>query len=335
MALQRLAMIGARGHYNYVLRALPDLPQVQIVAVSDGAADDPATPILRWCAEHGHNPQVFHDYRQMLDRVQVDAVVVCGPFESHAQMSIDAIERGLHVFVEKPAALTLEDLARLRAAHRAHPQVHVAGMMGLRYDPGFYAAWKLVQDGAIGDVRLMNARKSYKLGNRPAFYHDRATYGGTIPWVGSHAIDWILWISGQRVQALYALHSADCNENHGTMERTAICCLSLSGGRMACVSIDVFRPANAPTHGDDWIRVVGTRGVIEARTNWLSLINDANDGLQPTPAWCDRQVFKDFVDHVDGRRTGLIDAAQTFELTEICLLARQSADEAGRVICLR
>src|SRR4051812_40031319 len=150
MALQRLAMIGARGHTNYVLDALPQLPNVRVVGVSDGASDDPATPLVNWCKANGHEPATFDDYRKMLDTVRPDAVVVCGPFEKHAQMSIDAIERGLHVFTEKPIALTHEDLQRLREVHRSHPQVHIAGMMGIRYDPGFFTAWKLIQDGAIG-----------------------------------------------------------------------------------------------------------------------------------------------------------------------------------------
>jgi len=332
MALQRLAMIGARGHTNYVLDALPRLPQVQVVGVSDGAADDSAAPLVQWCKSNGHEPAVFDDYRKMLDTVRADAVVVCGPFELHAQMSIDAIERGLHVFAEKPIALTLDDLARLRTAHNAHPQVHIAGMMGIRYDPGFFTAWKLIKQDAIGDVRLINARKSYKLGKRPAYYHDRATYGGTIPWVGSHAIDWAMWMCGHKLESIYATHSSEHNDSNGTMERAAQVQLGFCKGRSASISIDVFRPASAPSHGDDWIRIVGTTGVIEARNRSLTLINEANNGTQPVDAQSDRQVFVDFVDHIDGKRPALIDAAQTFALTEVCLLARDSADQGGQVI---
>jgi len=116
------------------------------------------------------------------------------------------------------------------------------------------------------------------------------------------------------------------------MERAAVCELGLSDGRFASISIDLFRPAKAPSHGDDWIRVVGTRGVIEARNHSVHLINDDNDGTPAVPVTSDRQVFRDFVDHIDGRRPGLIDARQTLVLTEVCLLARQSADEGGKVI---
>jgi predicted dehydrogenase len=327
MPLQRLAMIGARGHTGYVLRALPAMPRVRLVAVADGAADDPVAPLVDWARQNGHEPRAFDDWRVMLDQAKPDAVVVCGPFELHARMSIEAIKRGVHVFVEKPAALTLEDLHALREAHCAHPQVHVAGMMGSRYEPGFFTAWQLVRQGEIGDVRLLNARKSYKLGDRPGYYGDRATYGGTIPWVGSHAIDWVLWMCPYAVESIYAAHSSQRNDGHGTMERSAVCELVIAAGRFASISIDLFRPGNAPSHGDDWLRVVGTGGVIEARSNSLTLINARNDGSTPVPVACDRQVFRDFADHVDGQQTGLIDARSTFVLTEVCLLARQAADE--------
>jgi hypothetical protein len=115
------------------------------------------------------------------------------------------------------------------------------------------------------------------------------------------------------------------------MERTALCHFTLDGERFASVSTDVFRPANAPTHGDDWIRVVGTTGVLEARPTSVLLINAENDGATTVPVACDRTFLRDFVDHVEGRQASPIDTAATLALTRACLLARQSADE-GRAI---
>ena len=328
MAEQRIAIIGARGHTGYVQRGLELRPDARVIALADGAPDCPAEPVAAWCAQHGHAAQRFDDWRRMLDVARPDAVVVCGPFELHARMTADAIDRGIHVFVEKLAALSFEDLALLRGACRARPDVHVAGMMGKRYDPGFYTAWQLVRQGAVGEVRLIDARKSYKLGRRDAYYDRRDTYGGTIPWVGSHAIDWILWLLDfPPVESIVAAHSTGHNEGHGDMERSAVCQLRFSGGLFASASIDLFRPPAAPTHGDDWVRVMGTRGVIEARERSLMLIDQQRDGSQAVDVACDRQVFADFLDHIAGVRPALIDAAQTLMLTELCLLARQSADE--------
>jgi predicted dehydrogenase len=336
MQVHSVAFIGARGHTHYPLRGLERLPHLRVTALADVGAGCSVDPIARWCAEHGHVAQRFDDWRNMLDTAKPHLLVVCGPFELHAEMTLAAIEREIHVFAEKPVAMTLEELDRLRDAHARHPHVHLAGMMGKRYDPGFYTARALVRSGAIGDVRLINARKSYKLGKRDAHYHDRATYGGTIPWVGAHAFDWIAWIGGHPIEQITALHSSQHSAGNGTMERSAGCLMALAGERIATASIDVFRPPTAPTHGDDWVRVVGTEGVIEARESSVQLINAGNDGSTPVPVGNDgRQIFTDLVKAIELDNPGdahatmpaLVDAKQTFELTRTCLLARQSADE--------
>jgi predicted dehydrogenase len=267
----------------------------------------------------------------MLERANPQTVIVCDVFEAHARMCIDAIERGVHVLTEKPAALTFEELSRLKDACARHPNVHLAGLMFSRYDAGFYTAWRLIRDGAIGDVRMIDARKSYKLGKREPFYSDRATYGGTIPWVGSHAIDWIMFLGAQPFQSVSAMHSAAHNGGHGTMERSAVCQFGLVGERFASVSIDYFRPANAPRHGDDWVRVVGTEGVIEARPDSVKLINRENDGSTPVATIAPERTFlEDFIAHAEGRARALVDATSTLALTDACLRARQAADD-GRV----
>jgi predicted dehydrogenase len=226
-------------------------------------------------------------------------------------------------------ALTPAELESLNGVCRQHPAVHLAGMMFSRYTPGFYTAWKLIRDGAVGEVRHVDARKSYKLGARPAYYAARETYGGTIPWVGSHAIDWVLWFYGQtaRLTSVHATHSTVGNGGNGTMEATAACLFQLEAGRTASVSIDYLRPADAPSHGDDWARVVGTRGVMEVRPESVVIAGEP----APWEVSCPLTPVADFLDHVDGTRRSILDASQTLALTEACLLARRAADE-GRTI---
>jgi predicted dehydrogenase len=330
MSSHRIAFIGSRGHWEAASRDLVKIPNVQVVALSPGG--DTIAPVAAWWAKPGHHPPVVEDdYRAMLNRARPDVVVVCGPFELHAQMCIDAIECGVHVLIEKPAALTFEQLDALREAHRKHSSVHLAGMMFSRYDPGFFAAARLIREGSIGDVRLINARKSYKLGRRAEFYHDRATYGGTIPWVGSHAIDWAMWFAGDaRFETVCATHSAEHNPDNGTMERAALCQFTMTGGRAASISIDVLRPESAPTHDDDWARVVGTSGVIEVHPKSVVLLNANNNGAVADLS-CDQTLFGDFIDHIDGRGPAMLNAESTLALTEACLRARQSADERRMV----
>jgi predicted dehydrogenase len=200
-------------------------------------------------------------------------------------------------------------------------------MLGLRYAPEFYSAWRAVQDGAVGSVRLVNTRKSYKLGQRPSYYTQRETYGGTIPWVGIHAIDWIQWFSGESFRAVRAQHSAQHNHGFGDLEVSALCQFTMSNEVLASASIDYLRPDSALTHGDDWVRVVGTDGVIEVRQGRVHLINGETAGEEELPVACDRQIFQDFVNDIDGNGPSLLSPQEIFATTKACLLARRSADE--------
>lgn len=328
----KLCMIGNRGgHDKHVWDDLALLPHVQVVGIASGAPEDDVTPWQRRCDALGFTPEVFSDYRQMLDQLQPDIVTVCGPFELHAEMSAEALQRGIHVFCEKPVALTFEQLAMLKTTFAASPGLHLATIMNLRYDPAFYTAWRAVRDGAIGTVRLINAQKSYRLGRRDAYYRDRATYGGTIPWVGVHAFDWIYWYSAQAFTSVYATHSTQYNQGNGDLEMSALCHFTLTGEIFASTSIDYLRPATAPTHGDDRVRVMGTAGAIEVCDGKTYLINAETEGEAELPVTCDRQIFKDFVDHIEGKTTALLTPEDVFAVTEACLRARQSADE-GRVV---
>ncbi len=323
----KVCFIGVRGHTGYVLDSLAEMPRVAVTGVCAGCDDD-VSPLVEACQTLGQAPQIFADWRRMLDRAEPDVLVVAGPFEKHAEICAEAFGRGLHVFCEKPVAMTLKELAMLRAAHAASG-VHFAAMMGMRYDPAFYAAHVAVVAGAVGQIRLINTRKSYKLGQRAEFYRHRDTYGGTIPWVGSHAIDWIHWFAGRPFESVYATHSTAHNRDHGELETSALCQFTLADDIVASASIDYYRPDGAPSHGDDRIRVAGTDGVIEVVDGQITLIGA--DGAEILRPHRDRWIFEDFVNQVEGRGPALIGPADTVAVAEACLLARQSADE-GRVI---
>lgn len=326
----KLCMVGTRGHYGYVLTDLEDLPHIEVVGLSAGNSEDDITPLSTWCNDHDQKTEVYDDYKKMFDEVKPDIAVICSNFERHTEMCVEAFERNIHVFCEKPVAITLTELTQLRSAHNASDAT-IAPMMGLRYHPAFYTAWQLVKEGAIGDVCMINARKSYKLGERPDYYGVRDTYGGTIPWVGSHAIDWIYWFSGEQFKTVHSFHTDARNGNNGTMEMSAVSQFELSNNVLASASMDYLRPATAPTHGDDRIRIGGTDGVVEVRNEKVYLINGETEGEQAPAMACDRQMFVDFVNSIEGRGDRLVGPEDTFAVTEACLLARQSADE-GRAI---
>ena len=202
------------------------------------------------------------------------------------------------------------------------PEERTVGCVG-----AFFAAWRAVRAGAVGQVRLIHAQKSYRLGTRPPYYRSRATYGGTIPWVGSHAIDLIHWFAAADFVSVCAAHSTVGNHDHGDLEASAACQFVLTDGVLGTASIDYLRPSSAPSHGDDRVRVAGTDGVIEVRDETVLLIAAAA-GPQLLEAACPHRMLVDFVHQVEGHSQALIGLDATLAVTRACLLARDAADRS-------
>ena len=327
----KIGMIGNRGHPGYVFDGLKLRPDVDLIAISSGSKEDDIGRLSNVCQQEGHSPRLIENYQDLLEIPGLSAVCIIGPFEMHAEMCLEAFQRGLHVFCEKPVAINLDQLKQLKNGYEKQSGLHFAAMMGLRYEPAFYTAWKLVRTGVVGEIRLLHAQKSYKLGSRPDYYTRRETYGGTIPWVGSHAIDWIYWFSQKPFLEVWANHSSLNNQGFGSLEVSALCQFRLEGEVFATASIDYLRPESALTHGDDRLRVAGDRGVLEVRQGEVFLINEQDEKEQKPEVMCERQIFCDFLNQVEGTDMALIGSKDVFDVTEACLLARQSAD-LGRSI---
>lgn len=325
----RVCIIGSTGHVGYVLQDTGKT-DADIVGISPGSPGEDVLGLYEEIKRFSPQTRVFEDYRHMLDELRPDVAVVACHFADHVKATIEALERGIHVFTEKPIATTLTDLDSLWKIYR-EANVHLAAMLGIRYHPAFLTAWDSVRHGAIGRVRLVTAQKSYKLGRRAAFFQERRSYGGTIPWVGIHAIDWLHWFSGERFVSVFASHSSLHNRDHGELEVTANCHFNLTNEVVASASMDYLRPDNAYSHDDDRLRVVGTDGIMEVRNGSAYLLNADNDGSKSLPLLPRRGIFADFVAQIRGEGRCLVSAEDSFYATEAALLARQSADE-GQLI---
>ncbi|MEA2069088.1 MAG: Gfo/Idh/MocA family oxidoreductase, partial [Verrucomicrobiota bacterium] len=239
---------------------------------------------------------------------------------------IQATQAGLDIISEKPIGITLEETAAVESAVEASG-VRLMAIFSMRADPVFQTARRLYSEGAIGKAVLVNARKSYKYGDetaRPEWFGKRSEYGGTFPWIGIHALDMIRFTTGLGVRQVAALQRNQAHLQRPDCEDTCCAIAELDGGVQATASIDYFRPASAGTHGDDWIRIVGTEGVIEARAN-EGTCTLLKNGTTPEAIPLDEPESL-FIPFLEGRE-GLTNATDAFELTQATLAARQAADE--------
>ena len=328
--MKKIAVIGSVGHFGYAVEGVRLLKETEIAGVARGCAGESMDPVTEAIHEASLSTTEYEDYRAMLDEVEPDIAVINTHFHLQAEVTAEVLRRDINAFVEKPVATSLDDLDALEAAYEASGAELIA-MLGLRYDPAFFTAWQRVTGGEIGEVRLLHAQKSYRLGSRSELYKKRSTYGGTIPWVGIHAIDWIQWFGGADFISVTAGQSSKGNRDHGDLESSAACMFSLSDGVIATVNIDYFRPESAPSHGDDRIRVAGTDGVIEVRGGGVYLINGDGEGERILELADPGNIFESFASSLEGKTECLLTAADSFRATRLGLLARKSADENRQV----
>ncbi len=300
----KVCFIGMCGHSKQAYRTLKERSDISLCGVAPGSGHEGMT------ASFAPEIPFFSDPYRMLDTVRPELVILSPVFGLTGKWILECAGRGIHVFSEKPVASTLSELSEVKAAVLGSG-IRFGAMHFLRYNPAFYHAGRMVREGAIGQVRLINAQKSYKYGTRPTWYSDRALYGGTIPWVGIHAIDWIAYFANRPFVSVRA-------EAFGSPEMTALCEFRLEDDILASVSIDYHRPATASTHGDDRVRCVGTQGVIEVRGGEILLIDaDGERTVTPDPAPDLMALF------LDGEGIG---AEEIFRITEAALYARDAAD---------
>jgi len=324
----KICVIGCCGHVGMVLEGIAASGGQQVVCAYSGTKEDNVDALRDMITNEGIQAKCYADYREMLDQEQPDICVVDNVFYRHGEATAYALSKGISTFCEKPLALNLPELEKVREAAKGTGALLWA-MQTMRYDPLFYTARHLVKQGAIGEVLMLNAQKSYRLGSRPDFYRKRETFGGTIPWVAIHPIDSILSLVENKVETVYATHSAKGNQGHEELEASGQILLRLSGGIHTGINFDYLRPASAPTHGDDRIRIAGTEGVLEIRAGKIDLID--KNGASSPEIMTSPSVWEAFIDAHNGH-PGLITTENSIESTRIALLAREAADKDEVII---
>lgn len=169
----RFAIIGAAAHQAPMhLRCLRELPGAEVVALCDIDAGGLAPR----AAEAGC--PAFVDHREMLRKTQPDVAVIVTPHPFHAPITLDCLEAGAHVLVEKPMAVAVGEADRMIEAADSAGRI-LAVNFQQRFRAVVERAHALVEAGAIGDlVRTLCVEPWY----RPAAYYRTGSWRGT--WAG-------------------------------------------------------------------------------------------------------------------------------------------------------
>jgi predicted dehydrogenase len=212
-------------------------------------------------------------WAQVLVDPEIDAVTICTPSGTHADLGIAALEAGKHVVVEKPMDADLTQARRLRdAATRTGRTLAVISQH--RFDPATRTAAAVVAAGGLGRMTLVEASVPWW---RPQSYYDADAWRGTRAGDGGgalinqaiHTVDLMLALAGPvtRVQAVAATLAHDIE-----VEDVVCATLTFTDGAIGTLSASTAvrpgRPARLALHGDGGVLVIeGDAIVLDERAD--------------------------------------------------------------------
>jgi predicted dehydrogenase len=183
----RMGLIGCGERGSYVISLFRQNPEVQVVAVCD--VYEPH----RLKQQHLAGPQATAhlDYHEVLDRKDIDAVLIATPDHWHKQVLIDAVHAGKDAYCEKPIMHSIEEGVQMVEAVKQSGRVVQTGTQQRSW-PHWIWGKQLVDDGILGDVTFVHTY----------WYQDYTKHTG---WMASHPINtaqlnWHMWLGDAPMQ---------------------------------------------------------------------------------------------------------------------------------------
>jgi predicted dehydrogenase len=192
MDMIKIGVIGTGSISGMHLNAYRNNPQTTIYAVCDLNEERARAA----AAEYGVE-KVYTDYRELLADSGVDAVSICTWNNSHAEISIAALEAGKHVLVEKPLCRTVEEAVKVQQAVEKSGKILQVGFVR-RYDTNAQLLKSLTEQGEFGEIYYAKATTFRRLGNPGGWFSDiKRSGGGPLIDIGVHVIDLCWYLMGR------------------------------------------------------------------------------------------------------------------------------------------
>jgi predicted dehydrogenase len=249
----RVGIVGSGFSSNIHAEAFQEVPEAILTAACSSDKARVEAFARKWKI-----PATATDYRKLVERKDVDAVVVGIPNDLHRRVVEAAAKAGKHVILEKPIAHTLADGDAMLAACKKH-KVKLMYAETICFTPKYVRAKKLVEQGAIGKLYMVKQGEKHSGPHADWFYDVQRSGGGAIMDMGCHGIEWARWMYGKPKPKSIAAHCQRVLHTQRTKgEDNSVLILEFEGGGIAVIEDSWAK------HGgmDDRIELFGTGGVI-------------------------------------------------------------------------
>ncbi len=206
-----------------------------------------------------YNAEMYIEYDKMLENPDIDVINICTPNAQHADMAVQAIEKGKHVMIEKPIALTLEDADRIiEAAEKAG--VKASAVHQNRFNDAIQQTRKAMEEDQFG--KMSHGIASIRW-NRNMGYYNQASWRGTKEYKDGvlmnqciHNIDLLRWMMGpiKKIDGSTATRFRDIE-----MEDVGVATVEFESG-----ALGVIEGAGTiyPTNMEETLNLFGEKGTV-------------------------------------------------------------------------
>jgi len=269
----RIAIVGCGYVADFYMRTLANYPHLEIVGAMDRNPER-----LSQFAQH-HHVRPIGSLDQVLDDPSIEIVVNLTNPESHFAVSRACIERGKHVYSEKPLALELEEAQRLVELAEGR-KLYLAAAPCTVLGESAQTLWKALRERQIGVVRLAYAELDEGPIHRTNYREWRSESGAPWPYQSEFATGCTLEHAGYYVTWLTAFFGPAISVNSFAARLVpgkdtdvppaleapdfSVACIEFSSGVVARLTCSLFAP---PDHS---LRVIGDDGVLFVENGWDS-----------------------------------------------------------------
>lgn len=284
----QVAVIGAGSISSCHLDSYRNNPNANLYAVCDLNGERAANAAEAYGAAH-----IYTDYRELLADPGVEAVSICTWNNTHAEISIAALEAGKHVLVEKPLCRTVEEALKVQEAVEKSGKLLQVGFVR-RYDANAQLLRAMADRGEFGGIYFAKASTLRRLGNPGGWFSDiERSGGGPLIDIGVHVIDLCWYMMGRpkpvtvsantyrklgnrsNVRNLSFYKAADYDAEHNTVEDMANALVRFENG--ASLLVDVSFTLHAKSD-ETAVKLYGEKGGFEIDPETV-IVTEQNDTI--------------------------------------------------------
>jgi len=287
VAVSGLGRMGARHARHFLERT----PRADLVA-----AFDPSPVAQAWAKQHlePYGVKLYTDYDEMLRHPGLEAVVVAGATDKHAEQTIQAIQADKHVLCEKPLSTSVETCQAVLDVAKTKPHLKVLCGFSRRFDASYRNAWERTDAGDIGRPTILRSQTCDKFRDDDYFVKYAAFSGGIFVDANVHDIDLALWFFGQdsmvkSVVAFGVIARTPGLEKYGDIDN-GVSVVEFWGGRIAYFYASRMMMAGQT----DSTEIIGTHGKLTVNAS------PANDLVEMhEPSGIRREIAQTYYDRFE------------------------------------